>query len=82
MSLGRAQRFLPFDHPLSLMAPEDPEIDPYKNSAFHLLHGKKKNGGIKWSAAFPPAMMVMVDDLIEVIEWGFAVFQQTIFGGE
>ena len=64
------------------MAPEDPEIDPCKNSAFHLLPGKTKNGGRKWPAAFPPAMMVTVDDRVEVIEWGFAVFPQTTFGGE
>lgn len=62
------------------MAQEDPEINPVRiqHSSFCL----EKNGGRKWPAAFPPAKMVSLDDLVEVIAPGFAVFPQTIFGGE
>jgi hypothetical protein len=55
---------------------------PFKNSGFHLFPENTKYGGKELHMAFPPAMIVTVDDLPEVIACGFVSLLHTIFGGE
>jgi hypothetical protein len=70
------------DQPVSDISPSEPVTASFKNSGFHLFPENTKYGGKKLPMAFPPAMIVTVDDLPEAIACGFVSLLQTIFGGE
>ena len=70
------------DQPVSDISPSEPVTALYKNSEFHLFPENTKYGGKEFPMAFPPAMIVTVDDLPEVIACGFVSLLHTIFEGE